>query len=60
MGKRGQRVEKFAHHRRVLSFPNLFVQYIEHMFEFFPLLPERRCGRKMMFNILNNYSILGR
>ena len=32
VGKRGQRVEKIAHHRRVLSFRNLFVQYIEHMF----------------------------
>jgi len=32
VGKRGQRVEKIAHHRRVLSSPNLFVQHIEHTF----------------------------
>jgi hypothetical protein len=53
-------VEKFVHHRRVLSFSDLLVQYIEHMFSSLPLLPERRRNRKMMFNILNNYSILGR
>jgi hypothetical protein len=32
--KRGQRVEKLAHHRRVLSFLIQYVQHIERMFSF--------------------------
>lgn len=57
--KSGQRVENFAHHRLLISLPGWSVQHIEHVFKPHRLFYAAPPGsRKMLFNILNKYSIM--
>jgi hypothetical protein len=59
-GNPGNRIDKIAHHRLVFSFTNPAVQHIEHAFTTHcTFLREPRSACKMLFNILNKYSILG-
>lgn len=55
----GQRVENFAQPRPSLSYAKRIVQYAEHLFRLLKaLVAVNTVPGKMLFNILNRYSII--